>query len=146
MRSSVPSVLGTVATPFGNPDGARENLDVMLEKFVDFAGNESFGALAAPANDMRARVIVGRMGAGKTVYLRRLQAKASSEASVYADTSQIELPSTESIVRTCQFFERRDLVEMWKKIWSRCITRTFVTHLLRRRELRDHVDGELREN
>jgi hypothetical protein len=146
MRSSVPSVLGTVATPFGNPDGARENLDVMLDKFVDFAGNESFGALATPAGDMRARVIVGRMGAGKTVYLRRLQAKANSEASVYADMSQIDLPPTESIVRTCQFFERRNLVEMWKRIWSRCITRTFVTHILRRRELRAHLDPELRDN
>ena len=76
------SVLSTGAAPFGNPDGARENLDSLLERFVDFAGNEAFGALATRANDMRARVIVGRMGAGKTVYLRRLQASAYHEASV----------------------------------------------------------------
>jgi hypothetical protein len=141
----VSSVVGTITTPFGNPDGARENLDVLLAKFVDFAGSEAFGALATSANDMRARVIVGRMGAGKTVYLRRMQAKAMTEASVYADTSQSDLPSTESIVRTCQYFERRDLVEMWKKIWSRAIVRTVVAHVLRRRELREHVEPDLRD-
>ena len=139
------SVLSTGAAPFGNPDGARENLDALLERFVDFAGNEAFGALATRADDMRARMIVGRMGAGKTVYLRRLQASADHEASVYADTSQGDLPSTESVVRTCQFFDRRDLVEMWRRIWSCAIVRTVTAHVLRRRELRDRLDAELRE-
>ena len=139
------SVLSTGVAPFGNPDGARENLDSLLERFVDFAGNEAFGALATRADDMRARVIVGRMGAGKTVYLRRLQASADHEASVYADTSQGDLPSTESIVRTCQFFERHDLVEIWRRIWSCAITRTATAHILRRRELRERVSAELRE-
>jgi hypothetical protein len=139
------SVLSTGAAPFGNPDGARENLDSLLERFVDFAGNEAFGALATRADDMRARVIVGRMGAGKTVYLRRLQASAEQEASVYADTSQGDLPSTESIVRTCQFFERRDLVETWRRIWSCAITRTATAHILRRRELRERVAPALRD-
>ncbi|GAA4243112.1 P-loop ATPase, Sll1717 family [Dactylosporangium darangshiense] len=143
--NSGPSVLSTGAAPFGNPDGARENLDSLLERFVDFAGNEAFGALATRADDMRARVIVGRMGAGKTVYLRRLQASADHEASVYADTSQGDLPSTESIVRTCQFFERRDLVEMWQRLWSCSITRTVAAHILRQRGLRERLDGELRE-
>lgn len=139
------SVLSSGAAPFGNPDGARENLDVLLERFVDFAGNEAFGALATRADDMRARVIVGRMGAGKTVYLRRLQASANHEASVYADTSHGDLPSTESIVRTCQFFNRRDLVEMWRRIWSCAIARTVTAHIIRRRELRERLEPDLRE-
>jgi hypothetical protein len=74
-----------------------------------------------------------------------LQASADHEASVYADTSQGDLPSTESIVRTCQFFERRDLVEMWRRIWSCSITRTVAAHILRRRELRERVDGDMRD-
>ena len=139
------SVLSTGAAPFGNPDGARENLDTLLERFVDFAGNEAFGALATRADDMRARVIVGRMGAGKTVYMRRLQASAEHEASVHADTSHGDLPDTASIVRTCQFFERRDLVEMWRRIWSCAVARTVTAHLLRHRELRNRVDKEVRE-
>jgi hypothetical protein len=143
MRTSS-SVLSTGAAPFGNPDGARESLDVLLDHFVDFAGDEGFGALATRADDLRARVIVGRMGSGKTVYLRRLQASAVSEGSVYADASQSDLPSTEAIVRTCQFFDRRDQVEMWRHIWSRCITRTVAAHVLRRRELRDYLGADLR--
>jgi hypothetical protein len=141
---SGPSVLSTGAAPFGNPDGARENIDALLERFVDFAGNEAYGALATRADDMRARVVVGRMGAGKTVYLRRLQASASEEASVYADTSVGDLPATEAVVRTCQFFERRDLVDMWRRIWSCAIVRTVTAHVLRRRELRERLDPGLR--
>lgn len=145
MNTRTPSsVLSTGAAPFGNPDGARESLGALLEQFVDFAGDEGFGALATRADDLRARVIVGRMGSGKTVYLRRLQASAMSEDSIYADASTSDLPSTEAIVRTCQFFDRRDQVEMWRRIWSRCITRTVTAHILRRRELHDYLDSDLR--
>src|SRR4051812_10176733 len=51
------SVLSTGAAPFGNPDGARESLGALLDQFVDFAGEEGFGALATRADDLRARVI-----------------------------------------------------------------------------------------
>ena len=145
MRSEA-TVLSTGAAPFGNPDGARETLDGLMDKFVDFAGNETFGALATRADDMRARVIVGRMGAGKTVYLRRLQASADHEASVYADTSDGALPSTEAVVRTCQLFGRHDLIEVWRQAWSRAITRTAVAHILRLRELRERIDPAVRDS
>jgi hypothetical protein len=65
MRQRIATV-GAGVAPFGNPDGSRESLDDLMDRFVDFAGNETFGALATRADDMRARIIVGRMGAGKT--------------------------------------------------------------------------------
>src|SRR5215469_5099793 len=59
--------------PFGNPDGSRADIEDLISEFVDFGGNPAFGHLATRANDSQVRVIVGRLGAGKTVYLRRLQ-------------------------------------------------------------------------
>jgi type II secretory pathway predicted ATPase ExeA len=50
------------------------------------------------------RVIVGKLGAGKTVYLRRLQDFQAHQDSVYADVPQQSLPKTEVIVKACQWF------------------------------------------
>ena len=59
--------------PFGNPDGSRADIEDVISEFVDFGGNPAYGHLATRANDSMVRVIVGKLGAGKTVYLRRLQ-------------------------------------------------------------------------
>jgi hypothetical protein len=59
--------------PFGNPDGARAELANVLEDYVDFDGDPTFGALATRADDASVRVVAGKLGAGKTVHLRRLQ-------------------------------------------------------------------------
>ena len=116
--------------PFGNPDGSRANLDELLETFVDFHGNPAFGALATRASDATARIIVGRMGAGKTVYLRRLQSHQHQQASVFAGHIQQNLPSTETIVKACQWFPDAYLTEKWMQLWRCAILRSLATHLL----------------
>jgi hypothetical protein len=85
--------------PFGNPDGSRAPIERVLHDFVDFRGDPAFGALATPADDATTRVIVGRLGAGKTVYLRRLRNFQARQDSVYADHPQQNLPTTETIVK-----------------------------------------------
>jgi hypothetical protein len=88
------------------------------------------------------RVIVGRLGAGKTVYLRRLQDFQSRQDSVYADVPQQSLPKTEVIVKACQWFSDSVLVEKWMQIWERAIMRSLVSHLLRHPELRQQLRDE----
>jgi hypothetical protein len=88
------------------------------------------------------RVIVGKLGAGKTVYLRRLQDFQAHQESVYADVAQQSLPKTEVIVKACQWFSDRVLVEKWMQIWERAITRSLVSNLLRNPELRPQVRDE----
>ncbi len=68
--------------PFGNPDGSRADIEDLISEFVDFGGNPAYGHLATRANDSMVRVIVGKLGAGKTVYLRRLQDFQSHQDSV----------------------------------------------------------------
>jgi class 3 adenylate cyclase len=128
--------------PFGNPDGSRANIEDVLGEFVDFGGDPAYGSLATRANDSMVRVIVGKLGAGKTVYLRRLQDFQSHQDSVYADVPQQSLPKTEVVVKACQWFSDRVLVEKWMQIWERAIMRSLVSHLLRRPELRQQVRDE----
>jgi Protein tyrosine and serine/threonine kinase len=131
--------------PFGNPDGSRADIEDVISEFVDFAGNPAFGHLATRANDSMVRVIVGKLGAGKTVYLRRLQDFQSHQDSVYADLPQQGLPKTEVIVKACQWFSDRVLVEKWMQIWDRAIMRSLASHLLRRPELRQQLRDEQAE-
>ena len=131
--------------PFGNPDGSRADIEDVLHEFVDFGGNPAYGHLATRANDSKVRVIVGKLGAGKTVYLRRLQDFQSHQDSVYADVPQQSLPKTEVIVKACQWFSDSVLVEKWMQIWERAIMRALASHLLRRPELRQQMRDEQAE-
>ena len=132
--------------PFGNPDGSRADIEDVISEFVDFGGDPAYGHLATRANDSMVRVIVGKLGAGKTVYLRRLQDFQAHQDSVYADVPQQSLPKTEVVVKACQWFSDRVLVEKWMQIWERAIMRSLASHLLRRPELRQQVrDGQAEE-
>ncbi len=128
--------------PFGNPDGSRADIEDLISEFVDFGGNPAYGHLATRANDSMVRVIVGRLGAGKTVYLRRLQDFQAHQDSVYASPPQQSLPKTEVIVKACQWFSDRVLVEKWMQIWERAIMRSLASHLLRLPELRQQIRDE----
>jgi hypothetical protein len=130
--------------PFGNPDGSRADIEDVLEEFVDFGGDPAFGALATRADDSKVRVIAGKLGVGKTVYMRRLQDFQSHKGSVYADATQQSLPKTEVIVKACQWFTGQVLVEKWMQIWQRAILRSLASHVLLRPELRHQVSEDLR--
>lgn len=130
--------------PFGNPDGSRADLDEVLGEFVDFGGDPAYGALATRADDSKVRVIAGKLGAGKTVYMRRLQDFQAHKDSVYADMPQQSLPKTEVIVKACQWFSGQVLVEKWMQIWERAIVRSLASHVLLHPELRQQVPAEQR--
>jgi Protein tyrosine and serine/threonine kinase len=131
--------------PFGNPDGSRADIEDLISEFVDFGGNPAYGHLATRANDSMVRVIVGKLGAGKTVYLRRLQDFQAHQDSVYADVPQQSLPKTEVVVKACQWFSDRVLVEKWMQIWECAIMRSLASHVLRRPELRQLLRDEQAE-
>jgi hypothetical protein len=131
--------------PFGNPDGSRADLEDVISEFVDFGGDPAYGHLATRANDSMVRVIVGKLGAGKTVYLRRLQDFQSRQDSVYADLPEQGLPKTEVVVKACQWFSDRVLVEKWMQIWQCAIMRSLASHVLRRPELRQQLRDDQAE-
>src|ERR1700688_2189619 len=128
--------------PFGNPDGSRADIEDLISEFVDFGGNPAYGHVATRANDSMVRVIVGKLGAGKTVYLRRLQDFQAHQDSVYADMPQQSLPKTEVVVKACQWFSHQVLVEKCMQIWEGATIPPPAPHLLRNPELRQQLRDE----
>ena len=132
-------------TPFGNPDGSRSDIQEVVENFITFEDIKASRSLGLRQDDLSVRVIVGAKGSGKTVYLRRLRAAASSNESVYADVVQQDLPATSNIVKFCQCFGKRDLTEKWMQLWYCAIMRSLVTHMLRGKLLSPHLNPDQRE-
>jgi len=116
--------------PFGNPDGSRAEINDLLDGFVKFNNEALWGGLALNEKASRARVIVGRKGAGKTLYLRRLHADATTDSAIYAEPIEQSLPQTEEIIKFCHWFPERFLTEKWMALWHIAIIRTVTQNLL----------------
>jgi hypothetical protein len=130
---------------FGSPDGSRAELDDVLTEFVEFDADPGFGGLATRADDSKVRVIAGKLGAGKTVYMRRLQDHQAHKESVYAHLPEYDPPSTEVVVTAGQWFTGQVLAEKWSQVWEKAILRALTTHLLLHRELKHQVGEDQRE-
>jgi hypothetical protein len=134
-----------VAAPFGHPDGASGDLREVQSNFVDFSDLGAVGGLASRPDDRTVRVLVGKKGVGKTIYLRRYQASASDESSLFAADREAEPPATEDVVRVTQLFDAATVTETWALIWRRAIQRAVVSQLLCRPMLRDRLEPEIIE-
>lgn len=128
--------------PFGNPDGSRAELDDLIGGFVDFDDESVWGGLALKDSDSSARVLVGRKGSGKTLYLRRLQAYSSNDASRYAEPIDQGVPSTENVVKFCHMYPSKILTEKWMSIWEKAIIRTLAQNLLYDNNLKSYIQSE----
>lgn len=133
--------------PFGPADGSRADLNAIRRDFVDFADQPVLDDLASRANDRSARLIVGKKGVGKTIYLKRFHDDAHREESVYAPGQiQHDVPATEDVIRVCELYPASLAAEGWRWIWARAILRALVSHLLRVHELSQQIHADdLRE-
>ena len=117
--------------PFGPADGSRADLDDIRRDFVDFADQPMLADLASPANDRSARLIVGKKGVGKTIYLKRFHDDSQREKSVYTPGRiQHDVPATEDVIRVCELYPASLAAEGWRWIWTRAILRALVSHIL----------------
>lgn len=129
--------------PFGSPDGSRESISQVQSSFISFGGSSVWDGLATKSDDLSVRVIVGRKGSGKTVYLRCLQAHASDQPDLYAEPFQQNLPTTENVVKFCEFFDESILTEKWMSLWHKAILRSIVSHLLHNNKLSEHLEQRM---
>jgi hypothetical protein len=120
-----------LSRPFGSPEGDRTQLVDPLHEFIDFSGPRFRSGLGMSPRDRSVRVIVGRKGAGKTLYLRRLQAAASKERSLYADDWQTYIFRDHCALRMLEWYrDERTAVERWEEVWDRAVMRSVVSHIL----------------
>jgi hypothetical protein len=130
--------------PFGTPDGAQADISEVNDRFDDLHDLGGHESLTTAHDDLSARVLVGRMGAGKTIYQRRLQQRAREEGLfTLADTIQGQLPSTAAVMLVARWFsyDAHSLRELWKTLWRRAIMRSAVSQVLCT-ELRREADPD----
>lgn len=134
------------SAPFGAPDGATGDLREVEDHFIEVEQGLATHGLASRPDDRMVRVFVGKKGVGKTTYLRRFQASASDESSVFAAAREASPPWTDDVVRVSGYLSRDSLPETWQMIWHRAIQRSVVTNLLRRKQLRQYLSDETEES
>jgi hypothetical protein len=123
--------------PFGNPDAARALSVEELEKvgsrgFVTMYADSGISSIGSD----HFRVIVGKKGSGKTLYLRRAHIFIKDQSGVYTESDEVlevaeeTRPETEQILKFSQFFNGELLTEKWKMLWRIAILRTVLTHIM----------------
>ncbi|HEX3978643.1 MAG TPA: hypothetical protein VHW96_20400 [Solirubrobacteraceae bacterium] len=131
------------SAPFGAPDGATGDLNEVEDHFIEVEHRLAPAGFDSGPEERMARVFVGKKGVGKTTYLRRLQASASGENSVFAAAREHSPPSTDDVVTVSGLFGRDTLVETWQLIWRRAIQRSVVTKLLHQKQLKPYLSDEV---
>lgn len=126
--NSEPKVNQFDSGPFGVADGHRADID--RENFVEIDPLIAQMGLASQPSERLARVIVGRKGSGKTVYLRRFQAHTDDDGGVLALPLDPSAPSTGEIVKFSHWFAGNDLTEQWSRAWRAAILRAACSHAL----------------
>jgi hypothetical protein len=132
-----------LAQPFGDPDGSRGPIGEHEANFITLP--REFGGIARPVNEAtRARVIAGSQGAGKTLYLRRLQHHLKEDDSLYVDSPGLTARdlTTEIVVRISQLYPKIANPDTWKTVWDRSILVSATTHLLSDAEHHGSSDSE----
>jgi hypothetical protein len=144
--SSSQATVKDASRPFGSPEGERADLRDPLKEFVIFRGPRFGSGLGLDPNDRKARVIVGRKGAGKTLYLRRLQQAADEENAIYADDWQTRLFRNDYVLRMLEWYPGEDTaIERWQELWRCAILRSLASHILGSKDLSSPREPELRE-
>jgi hypothetical protein len=130
--------------PFGIADGHLAAID--HDNFVEVDPLISqLGTAARSGGHRGVRVLVGRKGSGKTVYLRRFQASAEDEDSVVATAIEQRTPPTEHIIEFSHWHRGHNLTERWSQVWRVAILRAVCTHALFSKHLSDYGNDECRE-
>jgi len=130
--------------PFGDPDGSRADLADVMEGFVSFRGHPGWGGIATKADDRSVRVIVGKKGSGKTVYLRRLQVSTLGEESVFSQKIQSDIPTTAQILEFCELCQGEQVTEKWRELWRTALLGSLLSLFLYKGYFRQYVSNAVR--
>lgn len=114
--------------PFGQPDGTRVNINVDYG-FIVFADSSEWGALASRPEDLRARLLVGRKGSGKTIYLRRMAAYTSGRDDFYSTPIDNDPIDSELVIKFSSYFEDDTIVGRWRAVWRIAVLKSIASHI-----------------
>jgi hypothetical protein len=130
--------------PFGNPDGAMGDLDHLERGFVRLPSH--YGGVGRSTADPKVRVVVGRLGAGKSLYLRLMQNMMEANPAVFSQRpvhNAGELTSHDVAQFTIRAAQRDGVTEAWKVLWRRAIFRAAYSLVVTEPTLRHGVGDDL---
>lgn len=133
--------------PFGQSDASRVDFKELEETYISRKGS----TLSEYINTS-VRVIIGKKGSGKTLYLKGIRdyltKKIVNTESNYVTEIDNEPPETSLIVKISSWCENNsyDLDETWRKIWKVVILRTCISHILKSQELKKRLSKGEFEN
>jgi hypothetical protein len=122
--------------PFGQVEGEYAEIRTIRYGFIEF--DPQYGDVSLRPDEQDVRILVGRMGSGKSINLRRLhdynnKLGKAVYTGAYTGQSQGRL-TTECVRFFSECFSLYSLTENWKLLWRRAIIRALVSHLV-------HKDG-----
>ncbi len=130
--------------PFGDAEASNVDFHKLRNSFINLTSLQT--QTIDETLDTSARVIVGRKGSGKTLYLRFIQdhyrrQNSENENSVYITDIDNKPPDSELITKITSWFEKDDnkADETWRGIWKMVILRTTYCHLFYSKTLDKYV-------
>lgn len=133
--------------PFGDADASRVDFNKLRNSYINLTstGKQTIDEIL----DTSVRVIVGRKGSGKTLYLRSIQdhfrrINNENEKTVYVTDIDNTPPDTSLIVKVTAWFDGNDSTadESWRGIWKMVLLRTTTSHLLYSADLQNYVPSK----
>ncbi len=118
---------------FGNPDGAKAEITDLMSDFIVF-DKKYFSSGVASADDLFTRIIVGAKGAGKSSYLKRLQANLKQQSNVYVKSIEVDAPATNLVIDFGKKFDASLINEKWMDVWKFAILRAVISNMLKNDE------------
>ena len=134
--------------PFGEADASNVNFSDLKDTYISFRNNNSS---LLDSIDPSVRVIFGKKGSGKTLYLRAiidyLNNSISNVESNYITNIDNQPPSTYLISKVSSWFddEPRKADEIWRDIWKIVIIKTTLSHILYSPNLKQHITQKDRD-
>lgn len=130
--------------PFGVPDGSIGAIERFETDFVKL--HHRFGGVARELDDASVRVVVGSLGAGKSLYLRMMRNVQRANGSVFAEPpsgNSADL-STDDVVTFAEASKKQSAnTEDWKLLWRRAIQRSAASFLVTEARVRGSISDEL---
>jgi len=130
--------------PFGIPDGAIGSIQQFEADFVSMPSY--YGGISRALDDSSVRVVTGRLGAGKSLYLRLMRDNQLRNSSVYAERPSRNLAdlSTRDVVSFARFSGVQGAnSEAWKLLWRRAIFRSAASFIIAEPLMRSSVPSHL---
>ena len=104
-----------------------------MSEFIVF-DKKYFSSDVASAADRDTRIIVGAKGAGKTIYLKRLQSNLRQQSDVYVKSIEADAPATNLVVDFGKRFNSSLINEKWMDVWKFAILRAVISNILKNDE------------